>query len=251
MGKTRRKVLSGIATGTAGLIGATASTASTPSARDQIASAYKEAYGKSSDSVAEMLLALDERISGNPYREAYDGPIPTHENDVVTDILGVPADPDTLIDEDAPCVAEYADALDDDAIRGQDGTLDFEGKSLPDYRSGQEQFGRTHVREPCEYLVDDREGDCIDYAVAMASIMEHLGYSSRVVTGAFRYPDGDAAMHAVTETQIGNDVYVFDTINTPEYRRRDSYEDGKTVGQWAPVTMFGTDTAYQFYDPDW
>lgn len=250
MGSTRRKMLTSIGAALGGMVGLTQSAGPEHEGTTALDDAYTELYSRGVDGAAEVLLALDERTDGNPYRQVYDGELPTSDNDVITDMTGVSDEPEQLIQADDAYVEQYADALDVDGIRGRYGDLDFGELELPAYRSGMEQFGRTYNREPAEFF-EDGEGNCVDYAIALSSIMEHQGYDSRVVLGAVRHPSGDPGMHAIAETDLDTGTYVFDTMNGGSYVARDGYEDLDAVSQWAPATMFGTDTPYQFYDPDW
>ncbi|MDY6769713.1 MAG: transglutaminase domain-containing protein [Candidatus Nanohaloarchaea archaeon] len=90
-------------------------------------------------------------------------------------------------------------------------------------------------------------GDCEDYALGYASVLEALDHPSRFVVGAVEYGDQERGLHAVTETRIDGDWYVTE-VNRPELLyRRDVFP--RTVSYWNPVAMFGVDLPYQVYDP--
>lgn len=150
---------------------------------------------------------------------------------------------------DDPTVQEYADALDVDSIHGERGELDFAGKTLPTYKTDDDLFGQNHIQMPDAYF-ELGEGDCDDYAVALSSIMEALGYDTRVVMTTMKPQNRDWSYHLHTEVSIDDDVYVLDTMRPGEYVARDAYQGG-VVAAWTPLTMFGKDTPYQVYDPEW
>lgn len=127
-------------------------------------------------------------------------------------------------------------------------------------------FGGDHWQSPHEFFANDWRGDCEDYAIAVASLLEQNGYAARVV-GDFSYPvaignpaewavsyvaaafDGSRDQgHTVVETVIDGDYYVVDNITHPRIRPRDAVYGNR--GQFDPDLMFGPATTEQ-YMRDW
>ncbi|MDY6776990.1 MAG: transglutaminase domain-containing protein [Candidatus Nanohaloarchaea archaeon] len=100
--------------------------------------------------------------------------------------------------------------------------------------------------KPAEYF-EEGVGDCEDYALGFASVLEALGYSSRFVAGAVEYGDEPRGLHAVAETRIDGEWYVTGVSHAERLYTREEFDD--TAEYWNPIAMFGVDLPYQVYEP--
>lgn len=173
--------------------------------------------------------------------------IPT--DDRIQDLTNAPGTPSQYITPEEDTVQTYAGAatvaLDAEPAHG---TITFDIDFDPTYIRDTDQFDQDdHWMRPRDYL-ETGTGDCEDYALAMASIMEALGHPSRVVigTGQFR---GERRVHAMTETRIDDTYYRLDVAAPQKIYSRETYDE--IVSDWSSLTMFGDDTAYQIYETDW
>ncbi len=115
--------------------------------------------------------------------------------------------------------------------------------------SDQNQFDESDMRLLREYP-ETREGDCEDYAVTLASMLEHKGNDARVVIGTGLF-DGDEEpdLHAMTETVIDDEYYALD-VNRPDViLDLPSYRDWIT--DWTQTSLFGPEISDRKYREDW
>lgn len=228
--KTRRSILSVIGGGLSGVVGGVGG--------------YKlwgEQYeGKYGPEAFETGVDLYEKTG----REE----IPTH--DMLEPFTNVPDNPSRYITPDDELVETYADTADIEFEDGQRlGRIAFDQEFNPMYMLDEDQFeDDNHWMYPRKYLEEQR-GDCEDYALAMASIMESLDHPTRTILGVGTF-NGERAGHAMTEVKIDDTYYALD-IGLPSKLYERSWYDDSVITEWTPLTMFGDDTPYQTYDPDW
>lgn len=98
-------------------------------------------------------------------------------------------------------------------------------------------------QKPRQYVRNGYRGDCDDYALFVASLVEAAGHDARVVVGLL----GDRG-HALTEFKRGDD-YVVTSVGAPKtIWHRQQFDQ---LERWQPVAMFGPDQPMRAYDPDW
>lgn len=101
-------------------------------------------------------------------------------------------------------------------------------------------------QHPVEYLENDLEGDCEDYALLIQSILEADDRPSVLVVAE----TGPNDLHAYVET-FHDGEYLATDVNFPaNLYSREGFEEmfGEEVN---PVGMFSSRLRYQSFDPDW
>ncbi len=161
-------------------------------------------------------------------------------------------DPQQFIVPDDPLVERYAEAIDPHTDGFElNGLQDFE------YVANAEQCDELFCWDYPQDTLDRGSGNCVDYAIAAASLLEAAEVEARVVIGNVYWEgncdsdvpveDCDPGLHAVAEARIDGDRYISDTATIGEAVPRSVYDD--YVQEWVPLTMFGEDLPYQVYDP--
>jgi len=87
------------------------------------------------------------------------------------------------------------------------------------------------------------EGDCEDYSIAIASILEAKGIPNMIV-GGFNNNINDR--HWIVEYYYDSKYYVTDTL----YGLYIPRENIENIG-WAPKIMFNKETDYSVYNKNW
>lgn len=92
------------------------------------------------------------------------------------------------------------------------------------------------------YLSHGLNGDCEDFAIALASILETKKIPNMIVAGFAKNNIG----HWLLEYHIDNEYRVADTmVSLYGYRKNIKPE------WWKPKFMFNKNTEFQLYNPDW
>lgn len=134
---------------------------------------------------------------------------------------------------------------------GQEFVLTFSNSSLHSkFVKDMEQFGEyEYWANPGYYLTHGRKGDCEDWSIAAASILEAKGNKSVCVycnkIGSKRRIGKYRIGYMIVETVIGDKVYagLFD-----EFMPRDRFYDSH---QLKAFLMFGKDFDFIPYNKDW
>lgn len=93
------------------------------------------------------------------------------------------------------------------------------------------------------YLSHGLTGDCEDYAIAIASILEAKDIPNMIVGG---FQNGINNKHWILEYYYNNEYYITDT-SYGLYIKRSIIEEL----DWVPLLMFNKETDYKIYNKDW
>lgn len=124
-----------------------------------------------------------------------------------------------------------------------DAEIRFPGDPEFEYVTDPERDGVGYWQTPQQYYEHSFRGDCEDYAFFFSSVLEAMGYDTRVVFGLL-----DREAHALTEFYTGDGYAITGVTDPKTVTSRSTFRD---VARWRPVAMFGVDTAWQPYDPQW